>query len=131
MNRGERERLPDRRASISAVSAVIGDYRLHLHTAAYDDGRLAEVFIRTKRGDPAVRGLLAVLGLTASLALQYGAPLEEIVDAWTFQNFEPHGPVAEHDRLKLCSSLVDFLGRELGIRFLGRDELAHISDRGV
>jgi ribonucleoside-diphosphate reductase alpha chain len=64
--------------------------------------------------------------LTASLALQYGTPLAELVDAWQFQKFEPHGPVVGHDRLMLCSSLVDYVGRELGITHLGRDDLAHV-----
>lgn len=125
MNRGERERLPDRRTKIGVISATVAGCRLHVHTAAYADGRLAEVFIRTHRGDPAVRGLLAVLALTASIALQYGTPLEEIVDAWQFQNFEPHGTVEGHDRLCLCSSLIDYVGRELGVTYLGRDDLAH------
>lgn len=125
--RGVRERLPNRRRSIGSVHANVAGLPLHVHTATYPDGRLAEIFIRTKHGDPVVRGLLATLALTASIALQYGTPLEELVDAWVFTNFEPNGVVAEHDRIKMCNSLVDYLARELGIQYLGRDDLAHVS----
>lgn len=130
MNRGERERLPDRRTRTGSVHATVAGMTLHLHTAAFEDGRCGEIFIRTRRGDSAVRGLLNTLSITASLALQYGAPLEELVDAWKFQKFEPHGPVIGHDRLKMCSSLVDYVGRELAITYLGRDDLAHVDENG-
>lgn len=126
MNRGERERLPSRRTRVGSTTAEVAGLRLHLHTSNYDDGRLAEIFIRTRRGEPVVRGLLNALAITTSLALQYGMPLEEIVDAWQFQKFEPFGSVIGHDRLKLCSSIVDYIGRELAITHLGRDELAHV-----
>jgi ribonucleoside-diphosphate reductase alpha chain len=127
VNRGERERLPNRRSRehVAIVSARVAGLMVHLHTATYDDGRLAEVFIDIAHADPTIQGWAANLARNASVGLQYGVPLDELIDAWTFQKFEPHGVVVGHDAIHFCSSLLDYVGRELGITYGGRADLGH------
>lgn len=125
--RGQREPLANRRgrARVGSVTANVAGLRLHMHTATYPDGRLAELFIRTKHGDSTTRGLLGVIARLASVALQCGTPLETVVEVFIKQRFEPYGVVSDHDRIRMCNSVIDYVGRELAITFLGRDDLAH------
>ena len=119
-----RNKLPARRVS-RTTKASVGGRSLYLRTGDYPDGGLGEVFIDMHSGDETTRGLLNALAVSVSIGLQHGTPLSEYVDALCFTRFEPAGPVMGHDRIKMAHSLVDLIFRELGITYLGRDELAH------
>jgi ribonucleoside-diphosphate reductase alpha chain len=64
--------------------------------------------------------------ISCSLGLQYGVPLEEYVDAFTFTRFEPNGPVQGHPHIKMCTSIIDYIFRELAVSYLARHDLAHV-----
>ena len=88
----ERERMPDRRKGYTQ-KAVVGGHKVYLRTGEYDDGRLGEIFIDMHKEGAALRSLLNNFAIAVSLGLQYGVPLDEYVDAFTFTRFEPQGPV--------------------------------------
>ena len=69
--------------------------------------------------------------IAVSLGLQYGVPLEEFVDAFIFTRFEPNGMVAGNDRIKMSTSIIDYLFRELAVTYLGRGELAQVSEEDL
>ncbi|MBK1695723.1 vitamin B12-dependent ribonucleotide reductase [Rhodovibrio salinarum] len=123
--RAQRERLPDRRKGY-IQKAVVGGHKLYLHTGEYDDGSLGEVFIDMHKEGAAFRSLMNNFAIAISIGLQYGVPLEEYVDAYTFTRFEPAGGVQGNDRIKFATSLLDYIFRELAISYLGRDDLAHV-----
>ncbi|KKM98178.1 hypothetical protein LCGC14_1160550 [marine sediment metagenome] len=123
--RGEREKLPGRREKGYGSSAIVGGQRVYLHTGEYPDGRLAEIFIDVAKEGESLHSWTDCFAIAVSLGLQYGVPLEKYVDAFTFIKFDPSGVVTEHDRIRLATSLVDFIFRELGISYLGRDDLGH------
>ncbi len=122
----ERRRLPDRRKGY-IQKAMVGGHKLYLHTGEYDDGRLGEVFIDMHKEGAAFRSLMNNFAIAISIGLQYGVPLEEYVDAFTFTRFEPAGPVQGNDRIKMATSLLDYIFRELAISYLGRNDLAHVT----
>src|SRR5476649_579392 len=64
--------------------------------------------------------------IAVSLGLQHGVPLEEYVDAFTFTRFEPNGPVVGHDNIKMATSIIDYIFRELAVSYLGRYDLAQV-----
>jgi ribonucleoside-diphosphate reductase alpha chain len=64
--------------------------------------------------------------IAISIGLQYGVPLEEFVEAFTFTRFEPSGMVEGNDTIKMSTSLIDYIFRELAISYLGRNDLAHV-----
>ena len=123
--RAQRERLPDRRKGY-IQKAVVGGHKLYLHTGEYDDGSLGEVFIDMHKEGAAFRSLMNNFAIAISIGLQYGVPLEEYVDAYTFTRFEPAGGVQGNDRIKFATSLLDYIFRELAISYLGRGDLAHV-----
>jgi ribonucleoside-diphosphate reductase alpha chain len=123
--RGFRKRLPYRRHGF-VQKAKIGDHSLYLHTGEYEDGRLGEVFIDVSREGATLRSLLNCFAIAISLGLQYGVPLEEFVDAFTFTKFEPSGFVQGSSYVKNATSLMDYVFRELAITYLDRYDLAHI-----
>ena len=92
----EREKLPDRRKGYTQ-KAVVGGHKVYLRTGEYEDGRLGEIFIDMHKEGAALRSLLNNFAIAISLGLQYGVPLEEYVDAFTFTRFEPQGPVQGND----------------------------------
>jgi ribonucleoside-diphosphate reductase alpha chain len=122
----ERERLPDRRKSY-IQKAVVGGHKVYLHTGEYEDGRLGEIFLDMHKEGAALRSLLNNFAIAVSLGLQYGVPLEEYVDAFTFTRFEPSGPVQGNDSIKYATSILDYVFRELAVSYLGRTDLAHVS----
>jgi ribonucleoside-diphosphate reductase alpha chain len=63
----------------------------------------------------AFRSLMNGFAIAVSLGLQYGVPLEEFVEAFVFTKFEPNGVVQGHDRVKMATSVMDFIFRELAI----------------
>jgi ribonucleoside-diphosphate reductase alpha chain len=121
----ERERLPHRRKSYTQ-KAVVGGHKVYLHTGEYEDGRLGEIFIDMHKEGAAFRSLMNNFAIAISVGLQYGVPLEEFVDAFTFTRFEPSGPVTGNDSIKNATSVLDYIFRELGVSYLGRSDLAHV-----
>ena len=122
----ERERLPNRRKSY-IQKAVVGGHKVYLHTGEYEDGRLGEIFIDMHKEGASFRSLMNNFAIAISLGLQYGVPLEEYVEAFTFTRFEPSGFVQGNDAIKNATSILDYMFRELAISYLGRNDLAHIS----
>jgi ribonucleoside-diphosphate reductase alpha chain len=121
----ERERMPDRRKGYTQ-KAVVGGHKLYLRTGEYDDGRLGEIFIDMHKEGAALRSLLNNFAIAVSLGLQYGVPLDEYVDAFTFTRFEPQGPVQGNDSIKYATSILDYVFRELAVSYLERFDLAHV-----
>ena len=119
-----RRKLPDRRKGYIQKAAV-GGHKVYLHTGEYDDGELGEIFIDMHKEGAAFRSLMNNFAIGISIGLQYGVPLEEFVDAFVFTRFEPAGPVTGNDSVKSATSILDYIFRELGISYLGRDELAN------
>ena len=93
----EREKLPDRRKGYTQ-KAVVGGHKVYLRTGEYEDGRLGEIFIDMHKEGAAFRSLMNNFAIAISLGLQYGVPLEEYVEAFTFTRFEPAGPGAGQRR---------------------------------
>ena len=124
---GQRERLPNRRKSYTQ-KAIIGGHKVYLHTGEYADGRLGEIFIDMHKEGAAFRSLMNNFAIAISIGLQYGVPLEEFVEAFTFTRFEPNGPVQGNDRIKNATSILDYIFRELAVSYLGRDDLAHVAE---
>ena len=123
--RADRERLPDRRKGYTQ-KAVVGGHKVYLRTGEYEDGRLGEIFIDMHKEGAAFRSLMNNFAIAVSVGLQYGVPLEEFVDAFTFTRFEPAGPVRGNEAIKNATSILDYLFRELAVSYLGRYELAHV-----
>ncbi|MGA8294708.1 MAG: vitamin B12-dependent ribonucleotide reductase, partial [Rhodoplanes sp.] len=121
----ERERMPDRRKGYTQ-KAVVGGHKVYLRTGEYDDGRLGEIFLDMHKEGAALRSLLNNFAIAVSLGLQYGVPLEEYVDAFTFTRFEPSGPVQGNDSIKYATSILDYVFRELAVSYLDRFDLAHV-----
>jgi len=121
----QRRKLPARRAGFTQEVSV-GEHKLFLRTGEYPDGALGEIFIDMYKEGASYRALLNCFAVLTSKALQYGVPLEELVDTFTFTRFEPAGPVEGHEYIRNCTSLLDLVFRTLGVSYLGRDDLAHI-----
>jgi len=121
----ERERMPDRRKGYTQ-KAVVGGHKVYLRTGEYDDGRLGEIFIDMHKEGAALRSFINNFAIAVSLGLQYGVPLEEYVDAFTFTRFEPSGPVQGNDSIKFATSILDYVFRELAVSYLSRFDLAHV-----
>jgi len=124
--RAKRERLPDRRTGY-IQKAVVGGHKVYLHTGEYKDGRLGEIFIDMHKEGAAFRSLMNNFAIAVSVGLQYGVPLEEFVDAFTFTRFEPAGLVRGNAAIKNATSILDYIFRELAISYLDRFELAHVN----
>ncbi|MTI08762.1 vitamin B12-dependent ribonucleotide reductase [Curvivirga aplysinae] len=120
-----REKLPDRRKGYTQ-KAVVGGHKVYLRTGEYEDGSLGEVFLDMHKEGAAFRSLMNNFAIAISIGLQYGVPLEEYVDAYTFTRFEPSGMVEGNDAIKMSTSVLDYVFRELAISYLGRDDLAHV-----
>jgi len=121
----EREKLPDRRKGYTQ-KAVVGGHKVYLRTGEYDDGRIGEIFIDMHKEGAALRSFINNFAIAVSLGLQYGVPLEEYVDAFTFTRFEPSGPVQGNDSIKFATSILDYVFRELAVSYLSRFDLAHV-----
>ena len=120
-----REKLPDRRKGYTQ-KAIVGGHKVYLRTGEYDDGRLGEIFIDMHKEGAAFRAMMNNFAIAISLGLQYGVPLEEYVEAFTFTRFEPAGIVQGNEAIKNATSILDYIFRELAISYLGRHDLAHV-----
>jgi ribonucleoside-diphosphate reductase alpha chain len=121
----EREKLPQRRKGYTQ-KAIVGGHKVYLRTGEYEDGRIGEIFIDMHKDGAAFRSLMDAFAIAISMGLQYGVPLEEFVDAFTFTRFEPAGLVIGNDSIKNATSILDYIFRELAVSYLGRHDLAHV-----
>ncbi len=122
----EREKLPDRRKGYTQ-KAIVGGHKVYLRTGEYDDGRIGEIFMDMHKEGAAFRAMMNNFAIAISLGLQYGVPLEEYVEAFTFTRFEPAGMVQGNAAIKNATSILDYVFRELAISYLDRHDLAHVS----
>ncbi len=125
LSRMERKPLPNRRGGYTQ-KAKIGGHSLFLRTGEYADGILGEIFLDMHKEGAAFRSLLNNFAIAISLGLQYGVPLEEYVDAFTFTRFEPNGMVRGHDNIKISTSVLDFIFRDLALTYLNRTDLVQV-----
>ena len=123
--RAERRRLSNRRKGYTQ-KAIVGGHKVYLRTGEYEDGKLAELFIDMHKEGSAFRSLMNNFAIAISLGLQYGVPLEEFVEAFTFTRFEPAGIVEGNDAIKMATSILDYIFRELAVSYLDRNDLAHV-----
>ena len=114
----DREKLPHRRKGYTQ-KAIVGGHKVYIRTGEYDDGTIGEVFLDMHKEGAAFRSLMNNFAIAVSIGLQYGVPLEEFVDAYTFTRFEPSGPVEGNETIKMASSILDYVFRELAISYLG------------
>ena len=121
----DREKLPQRRKGYTQ-KAIVGGHKVYLRTGEYEDGRLGEIFIDMHKDGAAFRSLMDGFAIAISVGLQYGVPLEEYVDAFTFTRFEPAGMVLGNDSIKNATSVLDYIFRELAVSYLDRSDLAHV-----
>jgi ribonucleoside-diphosphate reductase alpha chain len=121
-----RRRLPDRRAGYTQ-KARIGTHKIYLRTGEYSDGTLGEIFIDMHKEGAAFRSMTNCFAIAISLGLQHGVPLDEFVDAFLFTRFEPNGVATGNPHIKMTTSIIDYIFRELAITYLGRHDLAHVS----
>ena len=126
----EREKLPGRRKGYTQ-KAIVGGHKVYLRTGEYDDGRLGEIFIDMHKEGAAFRAMMNNFAIAVSLGLQYGVPLDEYVEAFTFTRFEPAGLVQGNESIKNATSILDYVFRELAVSYLSRYELAHISPEEI
>jgi ribonucleoside-diphosphate reductase alpha chain len=124
VQRAERRRPPNRRKGYTQ-KAVVGGHKVYLRTGEYEDGGIAEVFIDMHKEGAAFRSLMNNFAIAISIGLQYGVPLEEFVESFTFTRFEPSGIVEGNDAIKMATSILDYIFRELAISYLDRGDLAH------
>ncbi|HSG80438.1 MAG TPA: adenosylcobalamin-dependent ribonucleoside-diphosphate reductase, partial [Acidimicrobiia bacterium] len=117
--------LPSRRTGFTQ-EARIGGHKVFLRTGEYEDGTLGEVFVDLAKEGATLRGILSCFAIAVSKGLQYGVPLEEFVDTFTFHTFEPRGMVEGHPNIKMANSIVDYVFRALGMEYLGRTDLVQV-----
>ena len=127
MNRSERETLPNRRKSYTQ-KVNIGEQSIYLMTGEFADGRLGEIFIEVNKLGTIEKSMFNAWSKLFSIALQYGVPLEELVDSFLFTKFDPSGVVTGHRYIKMASSMTDFIVRDLAIHYLGREDLKNATD---
>ncbi|WP_313352892.1 vitamin B12-dependent ribonucleotide reductase [Paracoccus sp. (in: a-proteobacteria)] len=128
--RSHREKLPQRRKGYTQ-KAIIGGHKVYLRTGEYDDGQLGEIFIDMHKEGAGFRAMMNNFAIAVSVGLQYGVPLEEFVDAFTFTRFEPAGMVQGNDSIKNATSILDYVFRELAVSYLDRTDLAHVQPQGA
>ncbi|MDO8494383.1 MAG: vitamin B12-dependent ribonucleotide reductase [Deltaproteobacteria bacterium] len=123
----KRKRLPKKRRGVT-VEARVGGHKVYLRTGEYEEGGLGEIFIDMHKEGAAFRSMMNCFAIAISLGLQYGVPLEEFVDVFTFTRFEPHG-VVDHPNIKMSTSVVDYLFRVLGMEYLGRTDFVQVKPK--
>ena len=126
----QREKLPQRRKGYTQ-KANVGGHKVYLRTGEYQDGQLGEIFIDMHKEGAGFRAMMNNFAIAVSVGLQYGVPLEEFVDAFTFTKFEPAGMVQGNDSIKNATSILDYIFRELAVSYLDRTDLAHVKPEGA
>jgi ribonucleoside-diphosphate reductase alpha chain len=127
--RSNREKMPERRRGYTQ-KAIVGGHKVYLRTGEYQDGKLGEIFIDMHKEGAGFRAMMNNFAIAVSVGLQYGVPLEEFVDAFTFTRFEPAGMVQGNDSIKNATSILDYIFRELAVSYLDRTDLAHVKPQG-
>jgi ribonucleoside-diphosphate reductase alpha chain len=117
--------LPERRQGWTQEARVAG-HKVYLRTGEYPDGTLGEVFIDIAKEGATLKGVLGCFAIAVSKGLQYGVPLEEFVDTFTFQTFEPRGMVEGHENIKMSNSIIDYVFRALGLEYLNRTDIVQV-----
>ncbi|MDE0750690.1 MAG: vitamin B12-dependent ribonucleotide reductase [Planktomarina sp.] len=128
--RRDREKMPQRRRGYTQ-KAVVGGHKVYLRTGEYEDGQLGEIFIDMHKEGAGFRAMMNNFAIAVSVGLQYGVPLDEFVDAFTFTKFEPAGMVQGNDSIKNATSILDYIFRELAVSYLDRTDLAHVPPEGA
>ncbi|MBD3625959.1 MAG: vitamin B12-dependent ribonucleotide reductase [Rhodobacteraceae bacterium] len=128
--RTEREKMPERRRGYTQ-KAIVGGHKVYLRTGEYRDGKLGEIFIDMHKEGAGFRAMMNNFAIAVSVGLQYGVPLEEFVDAFTFTKFEPAGMVQGNETIKNATSILDYIFRELAVSYLDRTDLAHVQPAGA
>ncbi len=128
--RSHREKMPQRRKGYTQ-KAIVGGHKVYLRTGEYEDGNLGEIFIDMHKEGAGFRAMMNNFAIAVSVGLQYGVPLEEFVDAFTFTKFEPAGMVQGNDSIKNATSILDYVFRELAVSYLDRTDLAHVKPQGA
>jgi ribonucleoside-diphosphate reductase alpha chain len=128
--RSHREKMPHRRKGYTQ-KAIVGGHKVYLRTGEYEDGQLGEIFIDMHKEGAGFRAMMNNFAIAVSVGLQYGVPLEEFVDAFTFTKFEPAGMVQGNDSIKNATSILDYVFRELAVSYLDRTDLAHVKPEGA
>jgi ribonucleoside-diphosphate reductase alpha chain len=128
--KAERDKLPARRKGYTQ-KAIVGGHKVYLRTGEYEDGRLGEIFVDMHKEGAAFRSLMNNFAIAISLGLQYGVPLDEFVEAFTFTRFEPAGYVQGNEAIKNATSILDYIFRELAVSYLGRNDLAHVEPSDI
>ncbi len=123
--RGLRKSLPNRRKGYTQKAKIAG-HSVFLRTGEYEDGGLGEIFLDMHKEGAAFRSILNSFAIAVSLGLQYGVPLDEYIDAFTFTKFEPNGVVQGHDYIKMGTSVLDYIFRDLAISYLDRHDLGQV-----
>ena len=121
----KRRPLPTRRVGYTQ-KANVGGHKIYLRTGEYEDGTLGEIFLDMHKEGAAFRSLINCFAIAISLGLQHGVPLEEFVEAFLFTRFEPNGPVKLNDHIKMSTSIIDYIFRELAITYLDRTDLQQV-----
>tara|TARA_Y100001951_G_C11236287_1_gene237653 strand:- start:62 stop:694 length:633 start_codon:yes stop_codon:yes gene_type:complete len=121
----ERKKLPNRRRGFTQ-KARIGGHKIYLHTGEYVDGSLGEIFLDMNKEGATLGGLMNCFAIAVSLGLQHGVPLQKYVEAFTFTKFEPSGMVQGSECIKMSTSPLDYIFRELAVRYDDRKDLAHV-----
>ena len=128
--RHHRQKLPERRKGYTQ-KAIVGGHKVYLRTGEYADGSLGEIFIDMHKEGAGFRAMMNNFAIAVSVGLQYGVPLEEFVEAFTFTRFEPAGMVQGNDSIKNATSILDYIFRELAVSYLDRTDLAHVPPQGA
>ena len=126
----KRRPLPSRRSGYTQ-KAIVGGHKLYLRTGEYEDGTVGEIFLDMHKEGAAFRSLMNCFAIAISLGLQHGVPLEEFVEAFVFTRFEPNGPVKLNDRIKMSTSIIDYIFRELAVTYLDRYDLAQVKEEDL
>jgi len=127
--RSQRHKLPERRKGYTQ-KAIVGGHKVYLRTGEYEDGTIGEIFIDMHKEGAGFRAMMNNFAIAVSVGLQYGVPLDEFVEAFTFTRFEPAGMVQGNDSVKNATSILDYIFRELAISYLDRTDLAHVKPTG-
>jgi ribonucleoside-diphosphate reductase alpha chain len=122
----KRRPLPTRRNGYTQ-KAIVGGHKIYLRTGEYEDGTIGEIFLDMHKEGAAFRSLMNCFAIAISLGLQHGVPLEEFVDAFVFTRFEPNGPVKLNNHIKMSTSIIDYIFRDMAITYLGRHDLEQVS----
>ena len=122
-DRTRRHKLPSERDSITHKFSI-GGHEGYITVGKYKDGSPGEMFIRMAKEGSTLSGIMDAFALSVSVALQYGVPLRELVDKFVNSRFEPSGYTG-NPRIRYAKSIVDYIGRWLGGRFISADYLDH------